>query len=351
MNEQITRRKFIILLGTAAAIDLTAAACVSAGTPEHPLPSPVPLSGLRAEQTAAPIESWRKLPSTERINALELKQYPSIPDFDLRHELVLAAAELCYQNGLQKKTPEEIQIKFVNANEFLEAFGQEFQETGSLTPEEKAAILTGQIEMVSKKSKIAYIYEDGLQRTLEEMKKNRPDLQQSFGAYDLDTVFLKTLILHIISHINQTEKPYSFTPPIGGVDQIDGLDIKGKNEQGIPFRIAGAREAATAYAGFIIGQQTQSGTLNDEGSSRGILLIHSLNKKAGVDPERFLKYYTGKLSLPGLFQEWGALKKSSQGQNQTAAIYAFAIIGLFVEHKLSKEQAEQEIILALSPIK
>lgn len=311
---------------------LALSGCKSEGVGfQTPLPA-------KTEQAISAESLWQNISARERINSLELKQYPPIPNFDSSKELRSATAQFYLETTRYKINPDEMaaNIFFVSPPRFLEEAqkdaGRQFSK------EEIDDTLNFRLEMINTTTNQSFINIDLYKKILELLKTHNPEVVKQLGIRDFDTVVEKSLYLHIFSHMTQTEEMYSFDGfslkggnlNVPSVDKLIGFTFQGVREDGSPFFINGAKEAITERTAIIVGKK--SGDYISFGSfySDGAILIDMLNEKSGINDEEFIEYAKGIRPIDELFERWGSIKNRAN-PDKKAAIMALATIGLYVD--------------------
>lgn len=338
---------------------MTLSGCKSA---DVGLQTPLP---TKTEQVRPAESAWQNLSARDKINRLELKQYPSIPNFDTSKELRSATAQFYFETTKYKINPEEMaaNIFFVSPSKFLEEAQKDAQRDGGkpLSQEEIEDTLTSRLEMVSKDNH-SFINIDLYKKSLKLLKDHNPEVVKQLGNRDFDTVVEKSVYLHIFSHMTQTKKPYSFNgfsiiiPSQNGpirvpdMNQLIGFDFKGLREDGSsPVYINGAKEAVTEITAIIVGKKGGGYISIVDRYADGALFINMLNEKSGISDEEFLEYANGTRSIEDLFKRWGSIKNHAN-PDKKAAILALATVGLYTQGIIgSYDEAKKRVEDRLKP--
>lgn len=350
-------------LASAAMIGAFSVGCSDESRQAIATPAPSPI-GRTIGVDGTPVRGikeadWAKLSAFERIQRLEFKQYPTIEGFSATNELKLASAQFYCQETKCEMTPGEManNIFFVSPFQFIEEaqkdVGREY------TQQEIENQLNTRVEMVDKDNK-SFINIELYNKTLKLLRAQNPEIVKQLGLRDFDTVVEKSLFLHICSHMNQTKEQYSFNPfslvlpskngpiKVPKVDKLDGFTFVGIREDGSPAVINGAREAITERSAINIGKKAGDYLPIGRRYSDGALLIDMLNKRSGITNQEFLEYANGTRTIRELLRKWGSIKNPSN-PDEKGAVRELAMVGLYVDGFLTKEQALQSVNDWLKP--
>lgn len=298
-----------------------------------------------ATSIITPEIEWSSLPALEKINRLEFKQYPLIPDFNPRNELISSVAQFyCEQTVCQKKADDMARnVFFVDPNELIPQLEKENDR--KYTEDEKENERKTRLE-ITRENGNAYVNSELFNNIVETVKTNNPELLKQLKGRDLETFLLKSLLFHTYSHVNESHKtnefePFSlslsYEPGLISFGKLVGFKFYGQKKDGTPAYLIGASEAATELAAIIIGTKTSGYISINRDYEGGADFIQTLNRKAGVSNAEFLEYYHGNKPINDLLRRW-----SSKG-NEKDSVMALATIALRVDGLASQKDAEAAI--------
>lgn len=290
---------------------------------------------------------WLTLDPKERINRLELKQYPNFTDFSSETELINACAQFycralrCSPSALTTK------VLFVDTPRILEEI--EFDNQRKLTEEEREEHGSKTTEMVSDSRGLILINKDNLQREANKFLEQNRNNKEIEGR-DAYTIFLKSVLFHAFSHANVSKEEITFNDitVLGQTPTIynrlgSGFVFLGKSADGSQLFQNGGDEALTDYLGTVIGQETGTYVAGSAYKS-GVRLVEMLNLRANIPIVEFIDYYTGRRPKKELFRRWGAIKNPTQPDEQ-AALAVLLTIGLRVNNPedITQDQAVSKV--------
>ncbi len=304
-------------------------------------------------------EGWQKLPAKDRITRLEFKKYPGFSDFDVIKELSSAVAQYyCQVIHCNKPLAKLEQGVFITETyriiQEIEADNER-----KLTEVERKGLGDETTEMTGIKSGLVLINKDKLAREVEGFRTNNPNTAAALKEADIYTVLLKSLFFHGFTHVNMDKSSFAISPinlpgffsvPTTFDTVSEGFIFSGRQANGELVTIHGGDEAITDYIATFAGQDTGAGYLGVPQYISGIRLIEMLNNRAGISPQEFISYCTGRRPKREIFRKWGALKNPAQPDEQ-AALTALLTIGLRVDHSknVTQDQAIAKINELLNP--
>lgn len=273
------------------------------------------------------ISEWNTLPAFVRIQLLELKRYPA--GTDARKELVKAVAEEYCVQVRCKKTPDEVieGVSFLNSESYLEEVIKDSEKIlgRMLTEQEKKDAEEGAgLEITARDNKNIYINMDRIRKMIVTARQQSPEEAAKFQGRDLETIAVKSILFHAISHLNESEEIFNFDPlPLNlpGMEditfnQLNSLGFMGIGTDGKPRYLFAAREALTERSAFIASKRAGDYFSFNPYYRESQKLVELLNEKAKVSDIDFLDYYSGGKSIKELLQRWGAITKTDSLQEQ-----------------------------------
>lgn len=297
---------------------------------------------------------WNQLPAFIRIQRLETLLYPSIEKFDARKELILASAQFYCEQTKCKIKPEKMadSIFFVSPSQFIEEVEKDFER--KLSDEEREDQLKTRPEIVNRKNE-SFINKDLIDEFMEFAKRDNPEGVRQLGNLDFKTVYTKSLLFHIFSHMNQIDSVYSFSGfslrgirtktrviNVPNIDRLEGFAFVGETEGKQSFYINGTHEAVTELTAITIGKKSGIYLSIVPRFNRGAMLIDMFNNRSGITDQEFLEYANGTRPIKDFLTKWGRLKNASM-PDEKAAILALAHIGLFVDGFMEYQETRQDV--------
>lgn len=282
---------------------------------------------------SSPQPSWADLTPLQKIQRLEFKQLPDIPNFDPTQELIGATTQFYCQEVPCNMSAQELKSRtlFVSVERFLEEYKADL--ITPLADEEVEQFAAEAQEFVSRKDNIIYMKEEKIQSEVERITATQPEVIKMLAGRDIRVVLMKTILFHASSHANTTTEEVEIEPieivPITGrptVRKIHGFDFEGTYPDGQHFVYTGTNEALTEYTGELVGARTGS-FLMGERSTQGAELLKMVNNRAQIEPGVLKEIYVGRRSTEELLGAWGTIKNPLQ-PNRQAAVNALLTVGI-----------------------
>lgn len=272
-------------------------------------------------------EDWKKLPAVTKIQLLETRTYPS--GLDSRQELVKAVAQVYCAQVRCKRTPDEVVegVSFLNSESYLEEVIKESEKLleRMLTDQEKKdAEETAGLETTARDKKNIYINIDRIGKMIATARQQAPEEVAKLQDKDLETIVIKSILFHAISHLNESAEIFNFDPIpldlLGMEDitfnQLNGLGFIGVGKDGKPRYLFAAKEAFTERSAFIASKRAGYYFSFNPQYKESQKLVELLNERAKVSDTDFLAYYSGEKSMKELLQRWGAIAKTDSPHEQ-----------------------------------
>lgn len=332
------RRRFIATV--VAAIGASQSRCLVADVPGGEGKSSTPVD-----------TEWGRFSPLQRIQRLELKQYPMGVNFDPIAEMVVAAAQFYCANARCDQGAEALgkSVEMVTPDQVVSVYEQIYGR--ELTPAEKFDHAR-KLEVIDPRTNRILVSPTAIHADVVDQGKTLPQNIRRFEPKDYETILLKSVLIHAFTHPRASRERLA-TPriPIEGTDftitGVMGFTFTGVSSNGSGGYITGLNEAFTEYESIVVKRKTGD-YLSTEGYAEGVKLVVMLNQASKIAPEQFKDYYEGQKNLIKLLSKWGSIRNPNRPAVD-AALQAMVIIALRVDypHLLSQDRATAEIIKLL----
>lgn len=224
------------------------------------------------------------------------------------------------------------------------SFTREAINYGRITPEEKD-LANRLLETQPPGTNTILMNTSVIDNHIAETIANNPGFDRYLRS-KIDTKYYESVLFHALTHVNAGQETIDVTPITFGservtFDKIQGFKLLGKGKDGNIYTINGANEAATEVVSTYVSKGTGP-QISQPRYGEGANLIFELNRKVGITSEEFANAYFNN-GAAEILRKWGSIKNQAN-PDSSAALYALAAIGLFVQGSIKDSSEARKII-------